>query len=72
MGPQLSTIKERPRSHADLKICGAAAQSSKIVEGIRLQITDAIDNLGFLEIEMGVRQRVGDFVAEFVNLLDCH
>ena len=93
MAPQLNTIKERPRSDADLKICDAAAQSSKIVDGIRLQITDAVDDLGFLversedccgcfekdvrdlldvlEIEMGVRQRVGDFAADFVSLLPC-
>src|ERR1700723_1312211 len=93
MAPQLNTIKERPRSDADLKICDAAAQSSKIVDGIRLQITDAIDDLGFLversedccgcfekdvrdlldvlEVEMGVRQRVGDFAADFVSLLPC-
>ena len=94
MAPQLNTIVERPRSDADLKICGAAAQSSKIVDGIRLQITVAIDDLGFLvelsedwcgcfekdvrdlldvlEVEMGVRQRFGVFVADFVNLSDYH
>src|ERR1700758_2902767 len=93
MAPHLNSIVERPRSDADLKICGAAAQSSKIVDGIHLQITGAIDNLSFLvelsedwcgcfekdvrdlldvlEVEMGVRQRVGDFAADFVSLLPC-
>src|SRR5579864_4739578 len=94
MPPQLNTIIERPRPDADLKICGAAALSSKIVDGIHLRITGAIHNLGFLaepgecwcgcfekdvrnllevpEVEMGVRQRCGVFVPDFVDLSVYH